>query len=216
MTGLFVFESSTPRDSSTQIGLVVEHTSSWLTINPFKGCSLGCAYCFRARWHPSVTPQEETAVAAAVDALVSHRDFVPHETPVSINVSSTDALLPEVRESTFQAIRILEQRQLRNPFGIVTKLSFTRAEISQLQALNYLRPIVFISLAFLPLGIEPVGVEHRISTMAQLSRAGVPVVHYYRPIILGWNDSNDIIRRVMEVGGGQCQRHLCGRPTFVT
>jgi DNA repair photolyase len=200
MTPVAASAPKSPRDSASQIGQVVEHTSSWLTINPFKGCSLGCAYCFRARWHPADTPTQQQPVHDAIAALVAHPSFVAHETPVSVNISSTDALLPEVRKSTFDALRLLEERQLRNPVGITTKLAFTSEEVSCLQSLRYPRPIVFISLAFIPRSIEPIGITHRVKTMAALSRVGVRTVLYFRPIVAGWNDSDRVISRALEIG----------------
>src|SRR5260221_3416071 len=140
------FSKENSCDSSMFIGQIVEHTTSWLTINPYKGCSLKCAYCFRVKWGASsAKPILEVPVRDAVEQLISHNDFIPHVTPVSINISSTDALLPNVKASTFEAIKIFESKKLSNPFGITTKLPFQKVDIDFLESLKFVRPIVFVS-----------------------------------------------------------------------
>lgn len=182
------------------MGETVEHTTSWLTINPFKGCSLGCGYCFRMNWHPDETPIQQLDVSKAVEELIADPRFVPHKTPVSINISSTDALLPSVKESTFKAIQIFEAKKLRNPFGITTKLFFKQKEIKFLETLQYVRPIIFISLAFIPTQIEPTPTLPRIKNLRNFSKTKVPCVHYLRPIVEGWNDSDEVLAQALQLG----------------
>lgn len=196
----FSDENDGYRDSSMYMGSIVEHTNSWLTINPYKGCSLKCAYCFRAKWGASDTPLLETDVETAVEQLVAHPDFLPHITPVSINISSTDALLPVAQGSTFRAIQLLESKRLRNPFGLTTKLSLAQSRLEFLESLQFVRPIVFVSLAMIPRNIEPIPVKPRIRTLQSLSKSKIPCVHYFRPIVEGWNDSEATIRAVLDIG----------------
>ena len=187
-------------DSSMFIGSIVEHTTSWLTVNPYKGCPLRCAYCFRVKWGASNIATPQIDVEKAMDIRLNHPDFIPHITPVSVNVSSTDALLPAVRRSTFEAIEFLEKRELANPFGITTKLEFADSEIAFLESLKHVRPVVFISLAFIPRSIEPISTQPRIRNLQALSETRVPTVHYFRPIVEGWNDSDEIIEKALLIG----------------
>jgi DNA repair photolyase len=197
-------------DSSMAGDAKVEHTTSWLTINPVKGCSLGCAYCFRARWHPDAKPSVQYDVSEAIDELVRHPHFIPHETPVSINVSSTDAMLPSVRPITRRAIELLDQRGLRNPLGLTTKLRIPDQFLEFLTQLNFLRPIVFVSLAMLPKKIEPPPCRPRIENLKRLNEARVPSVLYYRPIIEGLNDSPQTIEQLLRIGDRHCEAICIG------
>ena len=182
----------------------VEHTTSWLTLNPFKGCSLGCTYCFRVRWGASDVPTAQYDVAQGVEELVNHPLFIAHQTPVSINVSSTDALLPQVQHSTFRTIELLEFKKLRNPFGITTKLAISKEQINFLSGLKYVRPIIFVSLALLPKHIEPVPVQPRIDNLKKLKDAKIPCVLYFRPIATGWNDSPETIQWILNLAETYC------------
>ena len=191
-------------------GQTVEHLTSWLTINPYKGCSLGCAYCFRARWHPSDRPEQIQDVSETVEALIHHPDFFANETPVSINNSSTDPLLPDVRRSTFKAIELLESKRLRNPFALITKLGFKEGDIEFLQSLQFVRPIVFVSLSLIPGHIEPTPIAPRLRNLQELSKAQIPRVLYFRPIVKGWNDSPEIIEEALRIGQTYCDAICIG------
>jgi DNA repair photolyase len=188
-------------DTSLHVGEAVEHTTSWLTINPTIGCPLGCVYCFRTRWGAQDIPRTMAEPAQLVNALVSHPEFRPNITPVAINVSSTDAFLPSVRDTTLACVDNLEARGLRNIVGLITKSEILPQHIQRLTALRYVRPIVFVSYALIPHHIEPVPLEPRVRTMRRLKTAGVPVVLYYRPIVRGWNDSPETMEAILRMGG---------------
>ena len=202
------------RDSTMFNGQIVEHLRSWLTINPYKGCSLNCSYCFRVRWFPSNNPQQVYNTEESLNLLLNHPDFIPNETPVSINNSSTDCLLPAVSISTFQAIEIMEEKKLTNPFALITKLKFSKRELNFLKNLNYVKPIIFVSLSLIPELIEPTPISHRLENLKNLSNLNLPTVLYFRPIVKGWNDSLETIEKALLIGQEYCDAICIGGLTI--
>lgn len=191
-------------------GSPVDHTTSWLTVNPHKGCSVGCAYCFREEWHPDSVPRLTIAPDVAVQALVSHPEFVPHLTPLSANISSTDSMLPAVKESTFAVIEKLDAMGYRNPFGITTKLPITKHDIERIRRLSTINVIFFVSLAFIPKRIEPIATSHRIANLRLLAKERMPTVLYARPLVRGWNTSTHTLERLLELGEAYCSAVCVG------
>lgn len=175
----------------------IELTTSWLAVNLFHGCSFGCTYCFRYRWHPERDPTQTVTVEDALPVLLNHPSFVPHLTPVTANVSSTDPMHPRVRSSTLALARQLDARGYRNPFGIVTKGFLSAEDAEELQGLKFLRPIVLASYSAMPARIEPIPLSRRLATMRNAVSAGLPLIISYKPIVPGWNDDEEQMREVM-------------------
>jgi DNA repair photolyase len=78
---------------------VVEYRKSGLSLNHIQGCPLDCAYCIRhtyGLWDARV-PKALMSDAQAVEALVGHRYFQPHVTPLQLFNRATDPFLPVVR-----------------------------------------------------------------------------------------------------------------------
>lgn len=187
-------------DSSLFDSDIVEHTTSWLTINPMKGCSLDCAYCFRYKWDKSATPYLANDVQESLNHLINHNLFVPHITPISVNISSTDALLTIVKKSTFECIEFLDKKGYKNIFGITTKIGFDISDINFLRGIKNLRIITFISYANIPKEIEPISQSKRINSLKLLKKANIPVILYARPIVPGWNSDIDSLSKILLIG----------------
>uniref|UniRef100_UPI0040564368 hypothetical protein n=1 Tax=Candidatus Electrothrix sp. TaxID=2170559 RepID=UPI0040564368 len=187
-------------DTSLHLHDIVEQTTSWLTVNPMFGCSLGCVYCFRAKWEAPDKPALKTPVETCLRHLEKHQLFIPNHTPLSANVSSTDALLPQVKKTTFDIIKYLDQKGYKNIFGIISKLKLSSRDILFLSSLENIRPVILVSYAGIPNDIEPVPVAPRIENLKQLNDAGLPSILYFRPIVEGWNDKSDNIANVLAIG----------------
>lgn len=183
---------------------IVEHTTSWLIVNPVKGCSLGCTYCFRAKWHPDEQPLVEYSTDQAFSALVASPEFAPNQTPLSINASSTDAFLPMAAPSTFRFLDLLEEHGFRNPVGLITKIGPRRTLCQRLAAYRHVRPIIFMSVSLLPANIEPAPLPPRIRALASLRALDMPSVLYFRPIIVGLNDSPSHITEALQIAERFC------------
>lgn len=183
--------------SESPIGL----TTSWLTANIFEGCSCNCIYCFRHRWCTASYPQQIISVKEAFELLISHEKFLPHYTPITVNVASTDSLLPEVIESTLSLIKMFEQNGYRNPFGVVSKIGPNGETIEFLCSLKNVRPVLIISYSGMPKRIEPVSAKNRINAIKQAKQRKLSVILMYKPIVQGWNDSTKTISKVFSTAG---------------
>lgn len=186
-------------DSSLWKGDIVEHTTSWLTINPIKGCSLACAYCFREKWNEPNKPYTAFGVEESIEALINHKDFIAHKTPISINISSTDCLLPTVKDNTFACLQLLDNLNLKNIVGLTTKLKFSQDDIIFLSTLKNIRLIIYVSYADIPFRIEPVSLEDRITNLELLKSINIPTILYFRPIVKGWNDDDVKIKNILSI-----------------
>jgi DNA repair photolyase len=187
-------------DSSLHLDDIVEQTTSWLTVNPIIGCPLDCAYCFRKKWQASSQPIQRYTVMESIHALVKHKLFVPDMTPISANVSSTDALLPQVKESTFRIIKWLDQKGYKNIFGIISKLKLSEHDLKFITSLKNIRIVLLVSYAEIPSNIEPIPIKPRIENLKKLKEADIPTILYFRPIVSGWNDSIKKIIKVLSIG----------------
>lgn len=196
-------------DSSLPHG-VVEHTTSWLSINPIIGCSLECAYCFRHKWGAPDKPIVNSNVAESVDRLISHPEFKANITPITVNISSTDAMLPTVKATTFECMSRLDGAGYSNVFGITTKCGISEKDISFLTSLQNLRVVVLVTYSAMPRKVEPYPARPRINGLRLLAEAGLPRILYYRPIVPGWNTDSASIRKVLSIGRDYAQAMSMG------
>lgn len=190
----------------------------WLSLNWVAGCNLGCAYCYRA------TRKEEEELTKPVqlydegfvaDFLMSHPFFVPHfrdrqpdfiPTVIGLHTSSTEPFLNGVRDKTIRMLKLLDSKGLMNPVVIITKWYLNEDEIADLEAsLHNISLYISICYSAMPSDVEPVSApetaERRKAFMDRLSVSKVlKPIHYYRPIALGWNDSEEQIMRALRFG----------------
>lgn len=177
----------------------VELTGSWLATNLYEGCSFGCLYCFRHRWNSLAAPMLACSVDEGLQLLLEHPRFRFDDTPLTVNVRSTDPLHPRVRSSTFQFMERLDSLGLRNPFGIVTKGFLSEPDAARIVALKTLRVMILVSYSGMPPQIEPMPTSRRRTSLRNARTLGIPTILSYKPIVAGWNDSETRIREVMRI-----------------
>lgn len=172
------------------------------SVNPYRGCQHGCAYCYARRTH------EYLDLAAGTD----------FDTQIFVKINAPDLLARELRRRGWKRERIafsgvtdcyqpleahyrLTRRCLdvcaeaANPVGIVTK-SFLVARDADILAKLHCRSAahVFFSIAFtddaISQRIEPWAPTpgRRFEAMRRLHEAGVPVGLIIAPVIPGLND----------------------------
>ncbi len=130
----------------------------------------------------------------AIQTLLLHRYFRPHTTPLQLFNKATDPLLPNVKPHTHRIVRDLDQRGLHNHLLIISRLRLTEEDCELFNEVRNLR----LTLLFTYSGLRDQRIEPVDSAIAADSlRLGFDraknfrVVFYWRPIIVGLNDSDE-------------------------
>jgi DNA repair photolyase len=172
------------------------------SINPYRGCEHGCAYCYARPTHEflgfSAGLDFETKILLKEDApeLLRHELSSSRWRPQVIAVSGvTDCYQPIERRLrlTRRCLEVLAE--FRNPVAIVTKSHLVTRDVDVLGDLaRHQAAAVFLSITSLdgtlsrilePRATQPAG---RLAAIEELSQAGVPVGVMVAPVIPGLTD----------------------------
>ena len=184
---------------------VVEYRKSGLSLNHIQGCPLDCAYCIRhtyGLWDQRV-PRALLPDDVAVEQLVTHRYFRPHDTPLQILNRATDPFLPSVRPHTLAVLRDLDARGLRNHVLVITRHQMKPEDIASLNELANIKA----TLLFTYSGVEDKRIEpypsHVAADSLKMMSAASPrryrTILYWRPLVPGLNDSDRHLDRAFEL-----------------
>ncbi|MBC8144989.1 MAG: PA0069 family radical SAM protein, partial [bacterium] len=173
------------------------------SINPYRGCAHGCAYCYARPTHEFLGYNAgidfETKIVVKRDAAKLARAEMMKKSwkPVSIAISGvTDPYQPIERELGITRSILETMLEFRNPVGIITKNALVLRDIdllSELAKYNCVR--VYLSITTLDRGLarrlEPrtSSPEQRLHAVKTLADAGVPVGVSMSPLIPGLTDS---------------------------
>lgn len=180
------------------------------SINPYKGCEHGCAYCFARPGHAylGLSPglDFETHIVWKPDAPeVLRRELAsPHYRclPIALGIN-TDGWQPVERRLGLSR-RLLEILcETRHPVSIVTKSALIERDLDLLtdMARDNLVNVMFSVTTLDPQlarKLEPRAASpaRRLTAMARLHQAGVPVGVLFAPLIPAINDHE--LERVLE------------------
>jgi DNA repair photolyase len=172
------------------------------SINPYRGCQHGCAYCYARPTH------EYLGLNAGIDfesrIFVKHRaaelfrDWLnrPGYVPEPVMMSGvTDCYQPAEREYRLTRGLLEVALEARQPIGIVTKNALVTRDLDLLAEMTRLRLVgVAVSVTTLdpvlarvmePRTSQP---SARLRALQELSAAGIPTRVMVAPIIPGLND----------------------------
>lgn len=172
------------------------------SINPYRGCEHGCAYCYARPTHafmglsPGLDFESRLFAKSDAPALLEAELAAPGYEPRMIAIgTNTDPYQPVEREYKITRGILEVLNRAGHPVGIVTKSALV------LRDLDILRPMaerglvkVAISLTSLDRtlsrSLEPraAAPERRIETIQRLADAGVPVGVMTAPVIPALND----------------------------
>lgn len=200
------------RNDSPDVGFAV-------SINPYRGCEHGCAYCYARPYHEylglSAGLDFETKIMVKEDApdLLRKELASPRWKPEHIGLSGvTDCYQPIERRLKLTRGCLEVLCEFRNPVSIITKNRLVTRDIDLLQELARLdAAVVLISLTTLdgdlarqmePRTTQPRG---RLAAIRELAQAGIPVGVMTAPIIPGLNDHE--VPALLQAAGEAGARH---------
>jgi DNA repair photolyase len=172
------------------------------SINPYRGCEHGCAYCFARPYHEylgfSAGLDFETKIVVKENApdLLRAELSAKRWQPQPLTMSAiTDCYQPVERRLQLTRRCLAVLAEFRNPVGIITKNHLVTRDIDYLSELAQ-RDAAHVAVSITTLDPELARtLEPRASTPArrlaaveELSAAGVPVVVMMAPIIPGLTD----------------------------
>lgn len=172
------------------------------SLNPYRGCEHGCAYCFARPTHEyiglSAGLDFESKVLAKRDAPnllrreLSSRSWEPQTLAMS---GVTDPYQPVERKLRITRGCLEVLAEARNPVTVVTKNHLVTRDTDLLAELAHYGAVsVMVSLTTLDEGLRKVleprtsPPERRLAAIEKLSEAGVPVGVMTAPIIPAVND----------------------------
>ncbi len=186
------------------------------SINPYRGCEHGCAYCFARPSHAwlNLSPglDFETKLFAkrnAADALratLAKPSYRPEPLVVGIN---TDAYQPIERRLKITRSLLELLSACRHPVSLITKSALIERDIDLLRPMAE-QGLVSASVSLTTLDrklnvlMEPRAAEpaRRLRIIRALSAAGVPVTVMVAPVIVALTDTEmeSILQRAAEAG----------------
>lgn len=172
------------------------------SLNPYQGCEHGCTYCYARNTHENfgldagMDFENKIMVKQNAPQLLEALFHKPFWKASAISVSgNTDCYQPLERKMEITRKLLKVFHQYRHPVGMITKNSLILRDIDILQELakeNLVR--VYISITTLDEDLrrkmEPRTASSikRLQTIAELTKAGIPVGVMNAPIIPGLND----------------------------
>ena len=188
------------------------------SINPYRGCSHGCIYCYARPTHEylgfSAGLDFESKVLVKEDApgLVRQQLSSPRWKPQVLSISGVTDCYQPIEKKLCITRRCLEVlTEFRNPVAIVTKNHLVTRDVDLLSELaRHDAAVVAVSLTTLDDDLRRVmeprtsRPARRLAAVEALARAGVSVGVMTAPVIPGLNDHElpNLISAAAEAGAG--------------
>ncbi len=180
------------------------------SINPYRGCEHGCAYCYARPSHTylglsaGLDFESRLYVKADAAALLERELAAPRYQPRTIALgANTDPYQPIEREQRVTRSILEVLARFNHPVGIVTKSALVTRDIDLLGPMAEKNLVkVALSVTTLDRGLarklEPRAATPglRLDAIRRLSEAGIPVTVLVAPVIPAINDHE--IERILE------------------
>ncbi|MCD8534158.1 MAG: PA0069 family radical SAM protein [Verrucomicrobia bacterium] len=186
------------------------------SINPYRGCEHGCAYCYARPTHEflgwSAGLDFESRILVKMEAPALLRQELDHPSWKSSLVSMsgvTDPYQPVEKKLQLTRGCLEVLNDFRNPAAIVTKNSLVTRDLDLLRAMQgWNGVVVFLSLTTLNDDLrrkmEPrtSSVRMRLNAISELRQAGIAVGFLMAPVIPGLTDHEipSVVKAASEAG----------------
>jgi DNA repair photolyase len=186
------------------------------SINPYQGCEHGCTYCYARPTHayldlsPGIDFETRLTYKRNAAEQLERELAHPRYRCAAITLgANTDPYQPKEKDLriTRGILEVLQRH--RHPVSIITKAALVTRDIDILaemaeEGLCSVAVSVTTCDANLKRVMEPRAASHqaRLSAMAQLSSAGVPITLLFAPVIPALNDSEleNILQQARDAG----------------
>jgi DNA repair photolyase len=199
------------------------------SVNPYRGCEHGCAYCYARPTHEylgfsaGLDFESKILVKLKAGSLLREELSKPSWKPQVVVLSGvTDCYQPIERKLRLTRSCLEVLAEFRNPVAIVTKNFLVTRDIDLLQTLaTYRASIVTLSIttleADLAAKLEPRAStpRARLAAVRELAHANIPVGVNVAPVIPGLNDHE--IPRIIQAAaeaGAHCAHYTIVRLPF--
>ncbi|MFE3026126.1 radical SAM protein [Nocardia tengchongensis] len=179
---------------------VIEYRKSGLSLNWIVGCPLDCGYCVRHLFdnYEMKVPRALMSDDDAAKMLLGNHFFQPHITPIQLLNRATDPMLPRVKPHTLNMLRLLDEQKLTNHVLVISRWHIGPEDCAILNSFKNIRLTILVTNS----GIDHKAIEPVDSNIAAKSLRTAfenaeryRVIHYWRPIVPGLNDSDEHLRR---------------------
>jgi len=194
------------------------------SLNPYRGCFHGCAYCYARPTHEfwgfGAGTDFESKIIVKRDAPALLRKAFERPTwkgEVIVFSGNTDCYQPmeAALELTRSCLEVCAE--YRNPVGVITKGILVLRDLDLLIRLRQRAWVrVYFSIPFaddeVARQVEPhaPSSRKRFEAMARLSEAGIPTGISISPVIPGLNDEDipELLKRAKQAGAGESMASL--------
>jgi DNA repair photolyase len=177
---------------------------SWMAINPTYGCPWDCGYCVQhkdelynkdGRYKEVKDLKLNGKVMSSLDVVVKMMENprINNSTPITF-FNFSDPFLPQNESKLVDILNNLEDRNFRNPVGLITRTAPSNKTIKNISSLRNLTPIIFVSYAGYEDPIEHAPNSKRIEMMDAFHSEGVRVIDYLRPLAKEWIEDGQLER----------------------
>lgn len=186
------------------------------SINPYRGCSHGCIYCYARPAHaylglsPGLDFESKLffkpEAGRLLEAELSRKSYAPKVIHIG---GDTDPYQPDEKRLRVTREVIETLQRFSHPFSIITKSALIQRDLDVLGPMGrdgLARAAVSITTLDrrLARSMEPRAAtpERRLEAVRRLSEAGVPTTVMFAPVIPGLNDHEmeGVLQRAAEAG----------------